>query len=441
MIKTVRMLRLLKMLRVTRIMKLLDRHAKYTDWTVAMSSLLTMLTIMYGTHLLACFWYMSGNTNELGWVHRLLSKPTAQCPVCPNIHPLNRYAHAMYSVLLMGDMTAVSAAEKGYAILAYGVIIVIQGALAGLMSQLMMSSRMGEQEYVVKLAQLKAWMNARQFSRQDCRRIMNHFTANNQSSTYFDERQILSFLPIGISREISLDMYYDVLGQSPLFKLLGTELMLRLCEAVTPVSVIRSQTIFKTGDVGHEMYFIVKGEVEVTAGPHNSKLGFIGHGGFFGEQTIIEAVDRKFGVGSCVRGRTISATTDSDLAMLETDTVLSICESFPELEVRLRSFKRVGTKLGGKGQAAADAKSLRKAATIGNLDQFIDSGDGSTNEAQRVQGKVDGDDIGDTQSEWMQAGKRLLTCSNGDLKLAIARLMGACSTPRWICFADFPVVH
>jgi CRP-like cAMP-binding protein len=270
---------------------------------------------------------------------------------------------------------------------------------------------------------------------------MNHFTANNQSSTYFDERQILSFLPIGISREISLDMYYDVLGQSPLFKLLGTELMLRLCEAVTPVSVIRSQTIFKTGDVGHEMYFIVKGEVEVTAGPHNSKLGFIGHGGFFGEQTIIEAVDRKFGVGSCVRGRTISATTDSDLAMLETDTVLSICESFPELEVRLRSFKRVGTKLGGKGQAAADAKSLRKAATIGNLDQFIDSGDGSTNEAQRVQGKVDGDDIGDTQSEWMQAGKRLLTCSNGDLKLAIARLMGACSTPRWICFADFPVVH
>ena len=206
MIKTVRMLRLLKMLRVTRIMKLLDRHAKYTDWTVAMSSFLTMLTIMYGTHLLACFWYMAGNTNDLGWVHRLLSQPTAQCPICPNIHAMNRYVHAMYTVLLMGDTTAVSAAEKSYAIFSYCVIIVIQGALAGLMSQLMMSSRMGEQEYIVKLAQLKAWMKARQFSRQESRRILMHFTANNQSSTYFDEKQILSFLPTGISREISLGL-------------------------------------------------------------------------------------------------------------------------------------------------------------------------------------------------------------------------------------------
>ena len=58
----------------------------------------------------------------------------------------------------------------------------------------------------MKLAQLKAWMKARQFSRQESRRILMHFTANNQSSTYFDEKQILSFLPTGISREISLGL-------------------------------------------------------------------------------------------------------------------------------------------------------------------------------------------------------------------------------------------
>ena len=36
-------------------------------------------------------------------------------------------------------------------------MVIIQGSIAGLMSQLMMSSRVGEQEYIIKLAQLKAW--------------------------------------------------------------------------------------------------------------------------------------------------------------------------------------------------------------------------------------------------------------------------------------------
>jgi CRP-like cAMP-binding protein len=290
---------------------------------------------------------------------------------------------------------------------------------------------MGEQEYIVKLAQLKAWMAARQFSRPDCRRIMNHFTANNQSSTYFDEKQILSFLPRGISRQISLEMYCHILGHSPLFRLLSKELLLKLCEAVIPVSVVRSQTVFQRGDIGHEMYYIVRGEVEVSAGPTNAKLGFIGHGGFFGEQTVIEAVTRKFGSGTCVRGRTVSATTDTDLAMLETEAILSICEVYPELEVRLRSFKRVGTTLGNKGQAAAHAKLVRRAVTKTNLDEFVDADETLTGEAQILQGEDGGDPAG-TQNEWMAAAKRLLACSNGDLKLAITRLMGACvtSTPH-----------
>lgn len=436
------MLRLLKMLRVTRIMKILDRHAKYTDWSVAMSSAITLLTIMYGTHILACFWYMSGNSNELGWVHRLLSEPTPQCPVCPNIHPLNRYVHSMYTVLLMGDATAVSAAEKSYAIFAYCVIIVIQGALAGLMSQLMMSSRIGEQEYIIKLAQLKAWMKARQFSRQDSRRIMKHFTANNQSATYFDEKQILSFLPTGTSREISLLMYHDVLAHSPLFRLLGRELMLRLSEAVVPVSVIKAQTIFKAGDVGHEMFFVMRGEVEVM-NMKNAKLGFIGHGGFFGERTVIEAVDRKFGSGSCMRVRTVVATADSDLAMLATDTILTICEHYPELEVRLKSFKRVGTTLGSKGKTAKAARLIR-AASMGQAetenmirtaadDELM--GANAADSKFSADGEMDEDNAG--QAEWMKVGRRLLKCSNGDLKLAIARLMGELRCCAHALFATF----
>ena len=220
-------------------------------------------------------------------------------------------------------------------------------------------------------------------------------------------------------------MYHDVLEASPLFRLLGHELMLELCQAVIPVSAIKAQTIFNKGDVGHEMYFVVRGEVEVLDSD-NVKLGYIGHGGFFGEKTVIEAVHRKFGTGSCLRSRTVSATADTDLAMLETRAILSVCNHYPELEVRLRSFKRAGTSLGLKGKAAIDARRLRAATVAGVRD--ASANDQPIKEAQPVPGEVDGDQgdyTADKQSEWMDAGRQLLKASNGDLKLAIARLMGA----------------
>ena len=91
--KLVRMLRLVKMMKVTRVMELIrkvDKSGRFTDYTVAMSSCLTFLTIAYAAHLLSCFWYFSGSTNELGWVRRNMMNSTSVCPLCPNILLANK---------------------------------------------------------------------------------------------------------------------------------------------------------------------------------------------------------------------------------------------------------------------------------------------------------------------------------------------------------------
>ena len=69
--------------------------------------------------------------------------------------------------------------------------------------------------------------------------------------------------------------------------------------------------------MGHEMYCVLRGEVEVTGGKSGIRLGFIGQDGFFGEKAVIEAIKGKYGTGACVRTRTVRATTDTDLAMLK----------------------------------------------------------------------------------------------------------------------------
>ena len=105
---------------------------------------------------------------------------------------------------------------------------------------------------------------------------MGYFSANHQSSTYFDEKKILSYLPLGVARDLSVQLYKTILGESPLFANLGPELMLRVCQTVMPVRISAGQTVYEQGKVGSEMYFVLSGELEVIC--DGDRLGFLGQG-------------------------------------------------------------------------------------------------------------------------------------------------------------------
>eukprot|EP01051_Picozoa_sp_SAG22_P015256 SAG22_NODE_1968_length_3235_cov_2.232143_1_plen_64_part_00 len=49
-----------------------------------------------------------------------------------------------------------------------------------------------------------------------------------------------------------------------------------LCKAVQPMLAVRDQEIIREGDVGSEMYMLMKGEVEMSW--RGSRLGFLAEG-------------------------------------------------------------------------------------------------------------------------------------------------------------------
>jgi CRP-like cAMP-binding protein len=344
-VKAIRLTRLMKMMRATRIVKVLSRFDNFDEWRMRMSSFLTFAVIAYAAHILACIWYILGASSELGWVQRLLWTSSDQCPQCPDVSMANRYAHAMYTVLKLGDSFAVAGSEKAFAVFAEGASILIQAALAGLMSQLMFASKVGENAYLIKLAQLKAWMASRRFSADRQRRIMKHFVAKNQSATHFDEKQVLSTLPEALARDLSLEMYKPILVRSPLFRHLSKEIVLELCAAIISTTTVTGHVIFKRGDVGHEMYFVINGEVEVTAGENCELLGHLTRGGFFGEKAVVDSVGQGFyGIGNAVRIRTVRATTNTELGVLRAQDILRLCSRYPELQIRMKSFARCGLR-------------------------------------------------------------------------------------------------
>ncbi len=355
-VRSTRVIRLSKLLRVARLKRIIGRHGSMVEFTAYVNSLFTFLGILYAAHLVACGWYFVSTLHEQSWILRNEFQPVYSGT------DGYKYAMSLYTAFKLGESLAYTSEEATFAFASEMVISLIYGALAGVMATIMMAGSVGEQEYLVKLAQLKAWMKARHLTTRERVKIMGYFSAMHQSSSYFDEHQILSYLPLGVSRDLSMQLYETILGESPLFANLGPELMLRVCQAVIPVRATAGQTVYEQGKIGSEMYFVMSGELEVIV--DGERLGFLGQGSFFGENAVIESVDRKPGLGAEVRVRTMRASADSELGMLKAADVLRLCDTFPELEIRMQAFNRAGSKLSEKGHNAREIRELKRRAML-----------------------------------------------------------------------------
>ena len=103
-------------------------------------------------------------------------------------------------------------------------------------------------------------MKAKHMTTSEKARLMSLFSANHQSSSYYDEQEILSYLPLSVSRDLSIHLYAAIICESPLFANLSTELMQRLCQVIVPQGFAESTVVYEEGKVGDEMFFVVKGE-------------------------------------------------------------------------------------------------------------------------------------------------------------------------------------
>jgi len=82
---------------------------------------------------------------------------------------------------------------------------------------------------------------------------------------------------------------WDLINQVPMFRDLGTETIADISHVLRSRDFARGTTVFRRGERGECMYFIVSGEVEVQASPTAVVLGA---GQFFGEIALISGEPR-----------------------------------------------------------------------------------------------------------------------------------------------------
>ena len=355
-VKILRLARMTKMMRLAKFKRIMQKYQdSFANLMQYMSMYFLVLVIVFLAHMLSCFFYMAGDTNEdcnwpgvgdcnedgtlTGWVAIEWGDHTSDVSIG------SRYFTAMYYVFNALEPHFQTIGEKGFAVFANLVMGIIYGALAGVISTIMMGMKTNDQEVQNKLRSMRTWMHEKKVPKQLQARIMQYFNQLWSARSLFDEASMLAEMPPTMSAEVTKFLYHDFLASIPLFKGLSEEILYRLCEKVVPMLALKSSVIIQEGQPGTEMYLLMSGEVEVSkrvspTSTQSQVLGFLSEGSFFGEIPVLADAEP----GAEIRTRTVRAVTESELCYLRREDVKALMKLYPALQIRINHLGQLGVR-------------------------------------------------------------------------------------------------
>jgi voltage-gated potassium channel len=116
---------------------------------------------------------------------------------------------------------------------------------------------------------------------------------------------------------------WRLVAKLPLFADLDASVIASIARLLQPRSLPRDTIVFRKGEPGHSMFFVLAGEVEVHVPPRGVRLG---SGTYFGEIALV--IDTP-------RTATITAATSCEVLELGQTDFQRVCNEYPQLKARV----------------------------------------------------------------------------------------------------------
>ena len=123
----------------------------------------------------------------------------------------------------------------------------------------------------------------------------------------------------------SHDAKADALAKAPLFRNLSRNDLVGLAKVTEDLEVDEGKVLAREGDIGHEFFVIVDGEVDVAKGDETVRK--LGPGDFFGEIALIWESPR--------RTATVTAAAPVRLFVLTRQAFRGLIDHHPDIEEKV----------------------------------------------------------------------------------------------------------
>eukprot|EP00794_Sanderia_malayensis_P016547 gene16547-18222_t len=337
--------RLNRIARFYRIFSYFSRCEDRIGTNIQLTRALKHVFVAYGVvHLMACGWFLFSCENRVVYNARCYEGSWA---IKESNHPikipmgdmtefsiLEKYLTCLYwSAITVtstgyGDIHAVTTKEKWYSVVCMLIgFLYFYGSILGDMGSSMTNSDQKRACYKHKINAIAEQLKNRKVSKEISRNVKGyyeHMWIQNQGISGIG---MFNELPLTFQAELSLDVNRHLLDKAPMFQDMCPGFRRMLSTSIQSTTYSPGQTVFKKNDIGHCLFYVRSGEVQIFFDESAKPIKTFGPGSFFGEISLVWNVPR---------AATARTSCYSDILALNRTDLNRVMKHYPEVQDRLR---------------------------------------------------------------------------------------------------------
>jgi len=208
-------------------------------------------------------------------------------------------------------------------VLGFGVF----GYLIGNIASVLMKKDPAKAKYLENIESLASLMHYRTIPVHLKKRIVDFYTYLWKKRLGYDETVFLKSLPENLRTEVALHLKKEVIEKISLFKNASNEFKREIALLLRPIFLTPGDYVFKAGDYGEEMYFVVNGELNTLTQKEDRILTTLKAGDFFGEIALFKNKNRT---------ATVKALSYCDIYVLDKKAFDNVLSKYTEMGLKIK---------------------------------------------------------------------------------------------------------
>ena len=303
-----------RVLRMGRIMLLQRRWRARTSLNPAVLRLsFLVLWIAILSHWIACGWIALG-----GDLNRYPELPAYQQAIYWTITTLTTVGY--------GDITPQGSPQVWYTMVVMALGAAIYGYAIGNVANLLTNLDLLRSQHLGRIETISSFLRDRHVPRHLQAEVRNYYNYI-WDTRVGNQAEMLDDLPASLRVEIAMHLNQHILEKVPLFAGVSETFMRQLVLQLEPSVAIPGEPIVRRGEVGHRMYFINKGTVDVLAPGEDGVVATLSDGDFFGELALLTSEPRS---------NTVVAREYCNLFTVNRASFDRVLQDFPDFATEVR---------------------------------------------------------------------------------------------------------
>ncbi|ASV12404.1 cyclic nucleotide-binding domain-containing protein [Leptospira santarosai] len=245
----------------------------------------------------------------------------------------DEYVKALYwSVMTLatvgyGDVLPVTTNQRIYVILVMMLGAAVYATVIGNIASILGNLDLIRAAQLKRMSQVDSYLRARNLPYLIRRKIRDYYMYIMERGFGENEKELLSDLPLSLQREVKIHLHRELLEKVPFLKGAEAALVTTLVFSLKHHIFLPGDIIFRKGDIGHNLYILSEGKVEILSKNDAEVIATLSEGQFFGEFALVTEEPRS---------ATVRSVGISELYTLSKEDFLRVLNLYPGFKDAMR---------------------------------------------------------------------------------------------------------